>query len=337
MTPTHPRAGETVTFTNTSSSGDDWFWRFGDAAVSTAKSATHVYKAPGTYLVTLQADKDKKKNRIAYHNITVVDTIPTFACDYEDKVIEIFNDITFTAQVYNPNSYDQKFVWSIEGVGYEVVDSTMGTYKVYFTTRGTAKIKMHLEQHGQSWDTTRIYEVQDRQGQALLMLDKNHTYLRQRMFYNFFDWGVQERMGAVSDLAYEEGRTILDKMQDTMQIHNDSTLVLSKFQEKFPSILGFRIGGVNKVYFRTTDGLYVGNLDEREYIKSIQPICEEPVYAIFTDNVTGANRVYWATAEAVYFMPLVEQIDNKFDVDKIEVINLQPEVMRLAIDTTLRY
>lgn len=332
MTPTHPRAGETVTFTNTSSSGDDWFWRFGDAAVSTAKSATHVYKAPGTYLVTLQADKDKKKNRIAYHNITVVDTIPTFACDYEDKVIEIFNDITFTAQVYNPNSYDQKFVWSIEGVGYEVVDSTAGIYKVYFTSHGTAKIKMHLEQHGQSWDTTRVYEVDNREGQALLMLDKNKTYLRQRLFYNFLEREIQERAEAVSPLMYEEGKDILDKVQDTIQEYNGRTFKLSELQEILPSMIGFRLGR-NKVYFRTEDGFYVANLNGQH----LQPICGEPVSAVVVDDVTGAERVYWATAEAVYFMPLVEQIDNKFDVDKIEVINLQPEVMRLAIDTTLRY
>lgn len=332
MTPTHPRAGETVTFTNTSSSGDDWFWRFGDAAVSTAKSATHVYKAPGTYLVTLQADKDKKKNRIASHNITIVDTIPTFASDYEDKEISIFNDITFTAQVYNPNFYDQKFVWSIEGVGYEVVDSTMGTYKVYFTTRGTAKIKMHLEQHGQSWDTTRVYEVDNREGQALLMLDKNKTYLRQRLFYNFLEHEIQERAEAVSPLTYQEGMDILDKVQDTIQEYNGRTFKLSELQEILPSMIGFRLGR-NKVYFRTEDGFYVANLNGQH----LQPICGEPVSAVVVDDVTGAERVYWATAEAVYFMPLVEQIDNKFDSDKIEVINLQPEVMRLAIDTTLRY
>lgn len=332
MTPTQPRAGEPVTFTNISSGGDEWLWRFGDAAVSSSRSTTHTYREPGTYLVTLQADKDKKKNRIATHNITIFDTVPTFVSNYDNKDIFIFNDLTFTAQCYNPNYYNQKYIWSIEGVEYEVVDSIGSAYKVYFTTPGTAKVKMHLEQHGQSWDTTRVYEVKDRQGQALLMFDSNQTYLRQRLFYNFLGREIQERAEVVSALTYPEGKQLLDEVQDTIQTYNGRTFKLSELKEILPSMIGFRLGR-NKVYFRTTDGFYVSNLDGRY----VQPICGEPVYALAIDDMTGAERVYWATATAVYFMPLVAQNDNKFDIDKVELINLQPEVIRLAVDTTLRY
>lgn len=332
MTPTHPRAGEPVTFTNTSSGGDEWLWRFGDAAVSSSRSTTHTYREPGTYLVTLQADKDKKKNRIATHNITIFDTVPTFVSDYDNKDILIFNDVTFTAQCYNPNYYNQKYIWSIEGVEYEVVDSIGSAYKVYFTTPGTAKVKMHLEQHGQTWDTTRVYEVKNRQGQALLMLDKNGEYYRQRLFYNFFERGNQARVEGVSALTYSDGKDILDTMQDTIQTYNNRTYKLSELKEILPTMIGFRLAN-GRVYFRTTDGFYVADLKGEK----TQPICEEPVYAIYTDIVTGANRVYWSTSTAVYFMPLVEQKDNQFDIDKVELINLQPEVIRLAIDTTLRY
>lgn len=332
MTPTHPRAGEPVTFTNISSGGDEWLWRFGDAAVSASRSTTHTYKNPGTYLVTLQADKDKKKDRIASHNITILDTVPTFVSDYDNKDILIFNDITFTAQCYNPNYYNQKYIWSIEGAEYTVVDSTGSTYKVYFTTPGTATVKMHLEQHGQSWDTTRVYEVKNRQGQALLMFDNNNTYLRQRLFYNFLEREIQERSETVTALTYPEGQKLLDEVQDTIQTYNKRTFKLSELKEILPSMIGFRLGR-NKVYFRTTEGFFVANLDGRY----ITPICGEPVSAVVVDDVTGAERVYWSTSTAVYFMPLVEQNDNKFDRDKIELINLQPEVIRLAIDTTLRY
>ena len=46
--PANPRAGETVTFTNLSTDGDEWAWEFGDIATSSLKSPTHIYKRPGT-------------------------------------------------------------------------------------------------------------------------------------------------------------------------------------------------------------------------------------------------------------------------------------------------
>lgn len=330
MSPTNPRAGETVTFTNTSTGGSTWIWRFGDAMVSSSRSTTHIYRAPGTYVVTLKADS--VKNRIASHTITVRDTTPTFASDYENKDITLFNDVTFTAEVFNPNYYVPNYTWTIEGVEYQVADSTTGVFKVFFTTTGQARVKMHLEMHGKQWDTTRVYEVKDRQGQALLMLNKQGEYRRQRLFFNFLTKETQERTEAVSDLTYAEGKALLDAEQDTIQTYNGREFKLSELQAILPSMVGFKIGR-NKVYFRTTDGLYVANMNGEH----VQPICGEPVRAIYTDVVTGAERVYWATSSAVYQMPLVGQPENNFDIDKIELMNLEAEVVRLALDTTLRY
>lgn len=330
MSPTNPRAGETVTFTNTSTGGSTWIWRFGDAMVSSARSTTHAYRAPGTYVVTLKADSLDKK--IASHTITVRDTVPTFVSNHDAIDIAIFNDITFTAEVYNPNYYVPNYTWSIEGVGYQVADSTTGVFKVYFTTTGQARVKMHLEMHGQQWDTTRVYEVKDRQGQALLMLNKKGEYRRQRLFFNRLSKETQERTEVVSEVTYAEGKTLLDAEQDTIQQYNDSIFQLSELQKILPSMVGFKIGR-GKVYFRTTDGLYVANLNG-DYV---EPICGEPVSAVYTDVVTGAERVYWATSSAVYQMPLIGQPDNKFDKDKVELMNLEAEVIRLAVDTTLRY
>lgn len=330
MSPTNPRAGETVTFTNTSTGGSTWIWRYGDGMVSTARSATHAYRAPGTYLVTLKADS--LDNKIASHTITVRDTVPTFVSDHDTSDIVIFNDVTFRAELYNPNYYVPNYTWSIEGVGYQVADSTTGVFKVYFTTTGQARVKMHLEMHGQQWDTTRVYEVKDRQGQALLMLNKNGEYRRQRLFFNILKEETQEREEDVTELTYAEGKRLLDTEQDTIQTYNGREFKLSELQAILPSMVGFKIGR-NKVYFRTTEGLYVANLNGEH----VEPICGEPVLAIYTDVVTGAERVYWATSGAVYQMPLVGQPDNKFDIDKIELMNVETDVVRLALDTALRY
>ena len=98
FSPTAPRAGETVRFTNLSSSGEEWEWSFGDGATSTLKSPGHTYKRPGSYLVVLKVDK--KNSLRETKEITVYDTIPTFVC--EDSVFYIYEDYAFTANVYNP-------------------------------------------------------------------------------------------------------------------------------------------------------------------------------------------------------------------------------------------
>jgi gliding motility-associated-like protein len=44
-----------VTFTNRSQNADTWLWRFGDTALSSARSPVHDYTAAGSYTVTLIA------------------------------------------------------------------------------------------------------------------------------------------------------------------------------------------------------------------------------------------------------------------------------------------
>jgi len=46
-------AGNTVTFTNTSTGGGTYLWNFGDGNTSTLENPTHTYASPGTYTVTL--------------------------------------------------------------------------------------------------------------------------------------------------------------------------------------------------------------------------------------------------------------------------------------------
>jgi PKD repeat protein len=73
--PTTACAGQTITFTNTSTQGTaaitNYSWDFGDGNSSTATNATHTYTIPNTYTVTLvaqasngQADAEVKTNYI---------------------------------------------------------------------------------------------------------------------------------------------------------------------------------------------------------------------------------------------------------------------------------
>ena len=56
FSPSAPKAGETVTFTDTSANGPtSWSWSFGDGGTSSAKSPTHVFATAGAFTVSLTA------------------------------------------------------------------------------------------------------------------------------------------------------------------------------------------------------------------------------------------------------------------------------------------
>ena len=67
--PTQPKAGQTIQFTNLSTAGEEWEWTFGDASTSTGKNPTKVYRQSGTYTITLKVDS--KANLTATKSITV--------------------------------------------------------------------------------------------------------------------------------------------------------------------------------------------------------------------------------------------------------------------------
>ena len=96
--PTDPKAGETIKFTNNSSAGESWAWTFGDNSTSMSKNPSKVYKKPGEYMVTLMVDSTKHFTHSKL--ITVYDTIPTFVAS-SDSIL-YFHDVTLKANIYNP-------------------------------------------------------------------------------------------------------------------------------------------------------------------------------------------------------------------------------------------
>lgn len=63
--------GLTVRFQNRSRGAASWTWTFGDGTTSTARNPTHVYAAPGNYVVTLTAVGDDGSSAIATQTIAV--------------------------------------------------------------------------------------------------------------------------------------------------------------------------------------------------------------------------------------------------------------------------
>ncbi len=322
--PNQPKAGEKVTFVNASSKGDEWLWRFGDLAVSSSKSPTHVYSAPGTYQVTLRVD-DKDKY-MCTHMITIVDTIPSYVSDHDSLTLYAFEDVTFSAQVYNPKNDSVILHWTAQPAYAVTVDSTGMDWKVYFAQAGKVEVTMELTLNGKTTTQTRSYTVVDKKTTAVLMQDNAGAMLRQRVFF------APDRAEEVLELTYAEGKEVLANMQDTLQMVNGYTYRLSELKAILPEMLGFRIA-YGKVYFRTPDGLYIAGVQG----DNINVIDSHPVSALYTDTYTGTNRLYWASATGVHYMPLVDHPLNQFDTTKIATLNNRSNILRLAVDTTYRY
>ena len=319
-TPLQPKAGEKIQFTNLSTKGEEWEWSFGDGATSTVKSPSKTYKLAGTYSVTLKVDNKSRWTKTL--SITVYDTIPNFSCSVEgaDSLgLNVFEDVTFTAQVYNPYNYTVEYEWSVlSNVKYTQLsqNNTGSTYKVYFEQPGNniAAVNMHVSINGVMRDTTHIYTVSDVKTNSVLMMTGDSAYMRQRIF------------GKRAELPKNDnsGKTLLDDTQDTVQIYNGNEFTIEDVQSVFPGAVGFNIAS-RKIYFRTDEGLFVANIDGTYR----EPIWSGVVLSQTADVLN--NRMYWSVPDSVLYMPLIGSENNKY-TSTPTTLNRIRDVVKLAID-----
>lgn len=304
--PEKPKAGESVTFSNLSSSGEEWAWTFGDGSTSTIKYPTHVYKKPGTYVVVLKVDN--KSSRTATAEITVYDTIPTFVC--EDTVFYVYKDYTFTANVYNPYNYKLEYNWSIED---SVVSDNGKSFTCYFVKPDTeAEVRMDLTFNNETLSIRKSFFINDLATNSVLFRTEAGDY-RQRIF------GDRAEQAQIDETA----SALLDTEQDTMQVYNGYEFRLSELKEVFPGLQGFHIAN-RKIYYRW-DGLWVANIDGTNAVQ----IDAAPCATMTLD--THDNRIYWANAQGVWYMPFVGSDNNKF-VTVPTQLNTLTDVTKIATD-----
>lgn len=313
FSPTAPRAGQSVSFSNNSSKGEEWEWTFGDGSTSVLKSPSHIYKKPGTYIVTLKVDK--KKSKMASHDITVYDTIPTFVS--EDSVFYIFEDYTFTANVYNPYNYEVQYKWSFPAntVYAEVTDSayTNSSLHLYFLQpMEKAPIALTVIMNGDTTYVEKEFEVLDQATNSVLLRTPGGDY-RQRIFGKRAEWAKKDPTAT----------PLLDAEQDTMQLYNGHVFLLSEVKEIFDEIEGFHIAS-RKIYYRA-GGLWVANIDGANPVQ----IDSLPCAAMILD--TKDSRIYWANKNGVWSLPFIGSDNNKFVTEPVQ-LNDMTDVSKLAAD-----
>ena len=312
-TPEQPRAGKRVTFTNLASGGEEWSWTFGDGGTSTTKSPAYIYKNPGTYIVTLQVDGKSSLTRTK--EITIYDTIPSFSAS--DSTFCIYRDYTFRALVYNPYGYAVSYRWMLPAdMPYAEVTSESlegSSLNLYFThAMAEAPVWLRVVLNGDTTMIKQTFRVDDRETNSVLFRNAQGDY-RQRIF----------GQRAEAEKADASATPLLDAEQDTLQVYNGKTFRLSELKATFPGIKGFKIAAL-KIYYRA-DGLWVAAIDGSNPVQIETADCS----AMTLDLLD--NRIYWATADEVRYMPLVGSDNNRF-VTEPATINRLAGVSKIAVD-----
>jgi len=294
--PENPKAGDTITFTNLTSGGEDYTWYFGDNSTSSYKNPTHIYKQVGTYTVTLRESKSKKS---ITHTVTVLDSIPGFTANTDS--VYLFIPITFSSTVWNPYSHAVSYQWTLsENCSLQSGSLTGATISVYFTKVGEETISLQTTKDGITTTATRTFTIHNTPAPCLLIETPNGKQYSQR----FFDplWEV------CRPLDYKEGEIILAAAQERVQQVSDSV--------------------ENKIYYATNSGLKVKNANGQNVVS----ITTDTIRTMILSN--RMNKLFFATSNAVYMMPLIHTENNQFQTTPKCIDNM--EVKKLAVDEQKR-
>lgn len=299
--PAEPRAGQTVTFTNLSTSGEQWTWTFGDNTTHMAKNPFKIYQKPGTYMVTLMVDSAKYQTRSKL--ITVYDTIPTYVIS-TDSVLH-YQDVTFTANVYNPFKHSLTYEW-IVSPNFQMLSQSNEQSKIYgyFKTQ-TAQdsVTLRLTLNGKEFLITKHFPVHLTQAPAIAMHLTDNQMVRQRIIND----RIEEHTPALA-----EDKDLLRQAQDTCVTFNGQPFYASQLANTIAGFAGLNIQHIQldamaqKWYITTPDGLFVANFDGSAQVL-IDP---SATGALYVD--TNRARLYWATEQGLMSMPLVKSKNNQF-------------------------
>lgn len=324
-TPAEPRAGESVLFTNSSSAGEKWSWDFGDNSTSSSKSPRHTFKKAGTYLVTLRVDS--VRNQMCSKSITVYDTVPTFVCSLD--TIKHYQNVTFTANIYNPYSYGLSYTWTLpEGCILQAGTLKDNSITVYFKDFGKEQsVRLRIKQGDKQYDIERGWYVYESLAPALLMMRRDSGIVRQRLIGDY-------REDVLVD-EYEEDRRLLLSMCDTIVEYNDTVFTLGRLE----GIMGRSLQHIQmdkvarKWYFVSSDGLCVANFNGTSTATDIRCIDSTATGAFYIDNMR--NLLYWSNAVGVWGMSLVKTMDNKYVFVPVQY-NQELDIVRIAFNNEFR-
>lgn len=322
--PTTPKAGQIIVFSNLCTEGEKWAWSFGDNSNSLAKNPNHIYKKPGSYIVTLMVDSAKHKTRAK--EIIVYDTVPTFVCS-TDSVLH-YQDVTFTANVYNPFSYSLTYEWSVSENCNVLSSSMQGSKLVVYYKSSTAldSVNLLLTLNGKEYHITKHFPVHLTQAPAIVMQTADNSILRQRIF----ETRLEDCKPAV-----QEDYTYIQQANDTSVCFNGKTFYASTLANTITGFAGLDIQHIQldamaqKWYIVTNEGLFVANFDGAARVL----VDANATGAIHIDTIR--NCIYWASTNGLQALPLIKSMNNQFTTIPAQYNQLN-NITRIIVDNTNR-
>jgi PKD repeat protein len=139
-----PFVEQTVLFNGTNSTDPDgsvasYLWSFGDRTFASTATAAHVYKADGTYTVSLNVTDDGGAWAVVSTRITVLNRVPSANLSWTPSGGDITTNFTFRYTLYDPDRTLSGVRWDF-GDGQNTTDQSPthryaddGTYNLTFT------------------------------------------------------------------------------------------------------------------------------------------------------------------------------------------------------------
>lgn len=297
FSPSQPVAGESVSFTNLCSGGEDYSWQFGDNSSSNDKNPSHVFKQSGTYIVTLQESKTK---RSIHHTVTVRDSMPDFSLSVDS--ICTFQPILLSANVWNPYNHIVQYEWIISNNIQLLNESTKHDEQitVYCTRVGEEVVRLRITKDGVTTDIEKAVTIHHTPTPTLLIEDAENRQYSQHI-YNGIYWE------SPCALNYPEGQDLLDAATINTEVCDSVE---------------------NKIYYITESGLYVKNRNETYVVLLTSDQVET-----LTISLT-MNRLFFSKEEGVFMMPLIHTENNQHTHTPVQISMLKAK--KMAIDETER-
>ncbi len=193
--PLSPRAGQTITFTNTSEVGESWSWNFGDGSSSASKSPSKVFKTAGEYVVSLKVDNKKSLTYSA--TIVVLDTMPII--NVSDTMPDIYSEVQLSVSIYNPNNLSINYQWLLsDNAVISDAAKTDSAVTVYFREPNESEEITLAVTMGAKTDTvSRIIKVEDILSPSVIVNHTDNSLKR----YRLFDFELGRATSIAQDLA----------------------------------------------------------------------------------------------------------------------------------------
>lgn len=326
--PVSPVAGQVVTFSNMSTGADDYAWDFGDNGISTTANPTHIYRKPGTYTVSLTIKRNKTEKRTRTQHITVLDTVPSLACD--SSIIRTFTPVKFYAKIYNPWRKVLTYRWTMPEQAVLVAGKSLDSSAVvcYFTQPDfSSQVSLTIQMNDEEPVVLKDYPFTTVHQPGSSVVYATELDSMEQFTYSLYS----HRLFRNPILCNPTSKQLLKAEQDTVYQYGPNKYTVAVVNSLLnEDVKGFQVDRLMaKIYAYGNAGLWVSNMqgeNKRQLVKT-------GVRALKVDG--DGNCLYWATDEGLFCHRLLRTKDNQETVTTDTVTIVYKNITKISVNSNL--